>query len=177
MISEDVPEQIDLRCDNTPIADVSDIISNSNELNNAPNSDVSFEDKEIASWNGYYKNNEASHDQDPLLYDKDNSSEQSNSSYEIKTVTNGNDQNLELASDTKTVNIDNNAELYSSDLSDEVSGLDRNQITEQTLKRDFTKSTVIVKSNEIDNKLSLEKTIEGSTQRLAYCLKKPSNPV
>lgn len=84
---------------------------------------------------------------------------------------------MELASDTKTVNIDNNAELYSSDLSDEVSGLDRNQITEQTLKRDFTKSTVIVKSNEIDNKLSLEKTIEGSTQRLAYCLKKPSNPV
>lgn len=56
MISEDVPEQIDLRCDNTPIADVSDIISNSNELNNAPNSDVSFEDKEIASWNGYTKN-------------------------------------------------------------------------------------------------------------------------
>ncbi|CAG8747773.1 11383_t:CDS:1, partial [Ambispora leptoticha] len=89
---------------------------NSDELNNAPNSDVSFED---------------------------NSSEQSNLPCEIKTLTNGNDQNLELASDTKTVNIDNNAELYSSDSSDEVSGLDRNQITEQTLKRDFTKSTVI----------------------------------
>ncbi|CAG8555457.1 3576_t:CDS:2, partial [Racocetra fulgida] len=118
---------------------------NSDELNNAPNSDVSFED---------------------------NSSEQSNLPCEIKTLTNGNDQNLELASDTKTVNIDNNAELYSSDSSDEVSGLDRNQITEQTLKRDFTKSTVIVKSNEIDNELSLEKTTEDSTQRLAYWFEK-----
>ncbi|CAG8593417.1 4136_t:CDS:2 [Dentiscutata heterogama] len=118
---------------------------NSDELNNAPNSDVSFED---------------------------NSSEQSNLSCEIKTVTSGNDQNLELASDTKTVNIDNNAELYSSDSSDEVSGLDRNQITEQTLKRDFTKSTVIVKSNEIDNELSLEKTTGDSTQRLAYWFEK-----
>ncbi|CAG8624145.1 30069_t:CDS:2 [Gigaspora margarita] len=62
-------------------------------------------------------------------------SDQSNSSCEIKTITNGNDQNLEL---TKTVNIDS-AELYSSDSSDE---------------------------------LSLEKTIEGSTQRLAYWFEK-----
>ncbi|RIB07604.1 hypothetical protein C2G38_417445 [Gigaspora rosea] len=173
----------------------SDNVSNSNELNNISNSDVSdntfsetksFKDREIEFLERVHKeqvrngirekkllqNNEASHNQDPLLYDKDNSSEQSNLSYEIKSVTNGNDQNLELASDTKTVNIDNNAELYSSDLSDEVSGLDRNQITEQTLKQDFTKSTVIVKSNEIDNELSLEKTIEGSTQRLAYWFEK-----
>ncbi|CAG8732333.1 17585_t:CDS:1, partial [Racocetra fulgida] len=173
----------------------SDNVSNSNELNNISNSDVSdntfsetksFKDREIEFLERVHKeqvrngirekkllqNNEASHNQDPLLYDKDNSSEQSNLSYEIKTVTNGNDQNLELASDTKTVNIDNNAELYSSDLSDEVSGLDRNQITEQTLKQDFTKSTVIVKSNEIDNELSLEKIIEGSTQRLAYWFEK-----
>ncbi|CAG8713065.1 16105_t:CDS:2, partial [Racocetra fulgida] len=81
------------------------------------------------------------------------------------------DNNLELASYTKTVNI-NSAELYSSDSSDEVSELDRNQITEQILKQDFIKSTVIAKSNGIDNELSLEKTIEGSMQCLAYWFEK-----
>ncbi|CAG8653638.1 8838_t:CDS:1, partial [Diversispora eburnea] len=113
------------------------------------------------------------------LSSDNNSLERSILSCDIKTVTNGNDQNLELACDIKTVDIganqppaDNNTELYSSDSSDEVSGLDRNQITEQTLKRDFTKPIIITKSIEIDDKLSLEKIIEGSTQRLAYWFEK-----
>ncbi|RHZ49854.1 hypothetical protein Glove_510g16 [Diversispora epigaea] len=113
------------------------------------------------------------------LSSDNNSLERSTLSCDIKTVTNGNDQNLELACDIKTVDIganqppaDNNTELYSSDSSDEVSGLDRNQITEQTLKWDFTKPIIITKSIEIDDKLSLEKIIEGSTQRLAYWFEK-----
>jgi len=54
-------------------------------------------------------------------------------------------------------------------------GLDRNQVTEQTLKRDLTKSTVIAESIEMDDEHSSKNSIEGSTQSLAYWFEKAIN--
>ncbi|KAF0500574.1 crinkler family protein [Gigaspora margarita] len=92
-------EQINLQSDDTPASNVSDISSNSDKFNNAPNSNISFENKEIKFLEQVHKehiineirerkrekkllqNDEAPHNQDPVSYNKDNSS------CVIKTVT------------------------------------------------------------------------------------------
>ncbi|CAG8595111.1 9663_t:CDS:2 [Diversispora eburnea] len=174
--SNDTPKQIVPQCDSdTPeqIENISDNTSNSNiqesETRCSTSSiyaeSISPEDKEIVEF---------------LELQNKERIKRSNLSCDIKTVTNGNDQNsvpscnttgnyqnLELLYDTKTVNIGNDAELYS-DSSDEIPGLDRNQVTEQTLKRDLIKSTAMAESNEHYPK----KVIEDSTQSLTYWFEK-----
>ncbi|CAG8771310.1 17295_t:CDS:1 [Cetraspora pellucida] len=77
--------------DDTLVSNVSDISSNSDKLNNTPNSNVSFENKEIEFLERVHKehirneirerkrekkllqNDDASHNQDPVSYHKDNS--------------------------------------------------------------------------------------------------------
>src|SRR6266542_5765945 len=115
-----------------------------------------------------------------------------------KTVTNGNDQDLELSLgtgddisaslslinervDTRVTqdNLSCNMEMIScadsEDVpSDEMSGpiatqpLDRNQVTEQILKRDLSRPISSMSSVEPHDESILNNAIEGSTQRLAY---------
>ncbi|CAB4384724.1 unnamed protein product [Rhizophagus irregularis] len=108
--------------------------------------------------------------------------------YDKKTVTIGNDQDLKLSLsigdnisapssiednlsyDTKMITCTNSENA----LSDEMSGpiarqpLDRNQVTEQILKRDLSRPISSVTSVELHDESILNNAIESSTQRLAY---------
>ncbi|GES85241.1 hypothetical protein GLOIN_2v1869616 [Rhizophagus clarus] len=105
-----------------------------------------------------------------------------------KTVTNGNDQDLKLSLsigdnisapssiednlsyDTKMITYTDSEDVPS----DEMSGLiviqplDRNQVTEQTLKHELSRPISSVASVKLHDKSILNNTIEGSIQRLAY---------
>src|SRR6266496_974353 len=105
-----------------------------------------------------------------------------------KTVTIGNDQDSKLSlstdgdtsaspsiedhlsCDTKTITCTDSEDAPS----DETSGLiatqplDRNQATEQILKRDLSRPISSMASVELHNESILNNAIEGSTQRLAY---------
>ncbi|CAI2191659.1 11182_t:CDS:2, partial [Funneliformis geosporum] len=105
-----------------------------------------------------------------------------------KTVTNGNNQDLKLSlntgdnisasssiednlsCDTKMITCTDSEDT----LSDEMSGpiatqpLDRNQVTEQTLKHELSRPISSVAPVELHDESILNNAIEGSTQRLAY---------
>ncbi|CAB5381925.1 unnamed protein product [Rhizophagus irregularis] len=106
-----------------------------------------------------------------------------------KTVTNGNDQDLKLSLNTgdnisAPSSIEDNLVYDSKQMitctdsedapSDEMSGLiatqplDRNQVTEQTLKHELSKPIFSVTSVELHDESILNNAIEDSTQRLAY---------
>jgi hypothetical protein len=113
-----------------------------------------------------------------------------------KTVTNGNDQDLELSlgtgddisastaiervdtkvfqdnlsCDTKTITCTDSEDAPSDETSEPIATqpLDRNQVTEQILKRDLSRPISSVASVELHDKSILDNTVEGSTQRLAY---------
>jgi len=113
-----------------------------------------------------------------------------------KTVTNGNDQDLELSlgtgddisastviegvdtkvfqdnlsCDTKMITCTDSEDAPSDETSKPIATqpLDRNQVTKQILKRDLSRPIFSVASVELHDKSILNNTIEGSTQRLAY---------
>ncbi|GES86143.1 hypothetical protein GLOIN_2v1658885 [Rhizophagus clarus] len=113
-----------------------------------------------------------------------------------KTVTNGSDQDLELSlgtgddisastviegvdtkvfqdnlsCDTKTITCTDSEDAPSDETSEPIATqpLDRNQVTEQILKRDLSRPISSVASVELHDKSILNNAIEGSTQRLAY---------
>src|SRR5436190_205291 len=51
---------------------------------------------------------------------------------------------------------------------DEMSGLDRNQVTEQILKCDLSRPIFLVTSDELCDETTLSNATEGSAQSLAY---------
>jgi len=75
-----------------------------------------------------------------------------------------------LSCDTKTITCTDSEDASSDETSEPIATqpLDRNQVTEQILKRDLSRPISSVASVELHDKSILNNAIEGSTQRLAY---------
>ncbi|CAI2194717.1 12918_t:CDS:2, partial [Funneliformis geosporum] len=75
-----------------------------------------------------------------------------------------------LSCDTKMITCTDSEDASSDKMSGliAIQPLDRNQVTEQTLKHELSRSISSVASVKLHDESILNNTIEGSTQRLAY---------